>query len=61
MQPAWPLIVSAAIFFPLSVWLAGAYGNHGLWASVHALFIIRAATLLVAYPAMERGVGPGGN
>jgi len=50
------MILSALVYFPLSTWLAGAYGNHGIWAAVHALFALRAATMLLAYPGVERGV-----
>ena len=50
------MIASALVFFPLSTWLAGVYGNHGIWAAVHAMFLLRAATMLVAYPKVERGV-----
>ncbi len=50
------MLVTAALFFPLSVGLAEAFGNHGIWASVYAMFALRTLTLMVAYPAMERGV-----
>ena len=50
------MLLTAAIYFPLSVWLAGMYGNHGIWAAVHAMFALRALTLLLAYPAVERGI-----
>jgi len=50
------MIISAAVFFPLSIWLAGAYGNHGIWAAVYAMFLLRAVTMLASYPAVERSV-----
>ena len=50
------MIVSASLFFPLSIGLASVYGNHGVWAAIHAMFALRAATLLIAYPAVENGV-----
>lgn len=50
------MIASGIVFLPLSLWLAETFGNHGIWASVHALFALRAATMLLAYPAVERGV-----
>lgn len=52
------MILSAGVFFPLSVWLAGAFGNHGIWAAVHAMFVLRAGTLLLAYPSIESGILP---
>jgi len=52
------MIVSAAIFFPLSVWLADIWGNHGIWAAVYAMFALRAATMLLAYPGVERRITP---
>lgn len=50
------MILSALVFFPLSVWLAESFGNHGIWAAVHAMFALRAATMLLAYPGVERGI-----
>ncbi len=50
------MIVSATIFLPVSIWLASAYGNHGIWAAVFAMFALRTLTLAAAYPAMERKV-----
>ena len=39
------MIVSTALFLPASIWLAGPYGNHGLWAAFSLYFIVRGATL----------------
>jgi len=39
------MIVSVALFLPISIWLAGPYGNHGLWAAFSLYFVIRGATL----------------
>ena len=50
------MIVTAMVFFPLSLWLAGAFGNTGVWASLYAMFALRTGTLLIAYPAVEKGV-----
>ncbi|MEO0992587.1 MAG: MATE family efflux transporter [Pseudomonadota bacterium] len=47
------MLVSTAVFLPLSWVLSETYGNHGLWASLWALMIIRAATLGLRYPALE--------
>ena len=51
------MIATAAIFFPLSLWMAGEFGNHGVWGALYAMLAIRAVTLLLAYPTMARGVG----
>ena len=50
------MILTALVYFPLSVWLAGAFGNHGIWMALYAMFALRAGTLLTAYPAVERKV-----
>ncbi|MEM7188639.1 MAG: MATE family efflux transporter [Pseudomonadota bacterium] len=50
------MIVSAGIYFAISGWLANSWGNHGVWAGVWALLILRGVTLLAQYPAMERRV-----
>lgn len=48
------MLVSVAIYtaamFTLPQWL----GNHGLWASVMLFMVVRALTLLVLYPRVER-------
>jgi MATE family multidrug resistance protein len=48
------MIVSLAVY--LAVWwaLTPLIGNHGLWASIHAFFVIRAITLASRYPALVR-------
>ncbi len=47
------MIVSAPIFIAASLWLAPAYGNHGLWASFSIYFLLRAATLGVYLPRLK--------
>lgn len=49
------MIVTAVIFFPATILLAHAYGNHGLWAAFTLYFILRGATLAVYMPRIARG------
>ena len=49
------MLISAGAFIPVSWWAVEAYGNHALWACVHGFLLLRAATLLWRYPALERG------
>ncbi|PQA87865.1 MATE family efflux transporter [Hyphococcus luteus] len=48
------MIVSAFIFIPASLWFAGQWGNHGLWAAFSIYFLLRAATLMVWLPRIEK-------
>jgi MATE family multidrug resistance protein len=48
------MIVSAAIFIPLSLWLGDQFGNHGLWLAFSTYFVLRAATLAVYMPTIKR-------
>ena len=48
------MAVSAAIYFAALAALVPLLGNHGLWASVMVLFVVRAITLALRYPALER-------
>ena len=55
------MIVSLGIFLGAWAVLTPAFGNHGLWASMIVFFLIRAVTLAIYYPALERasfGVRP---
>jgi len=47
------MIVSAPIFIVASLWLASAYGNHGLWAAFSVYFLLRAVTLGVFLPRLK--------
>lgn len=47
------MIVSALVFLPASVWLAGEFGNHGLWAAFSLYFLLRAATLAIVLPRIR--------
>ncbi len=48
------MIVSAGLYFALSWWLAKSMGNDGVWAGIWGFLILRAVTLAVQYPALER-------
>lgn len=53
-------VLSAAIFAVAVAGLGHLLGNHGLWASLVVLYLARAATLGLLYPAIERRVAAGG-
>ncbi|WP_395076700.1 MATE family efflux transporter [Hyphococcus sp.] len=48
------MIISTMIFIPASLWLAGQWGNQGLWAAFSLYFLLRAATLGVWLPRIGR-------
>lgn len=48
------MIVSFGLFIAVWAVLAPAFGNHGLWASMIVFFLVRAMTLAVYYPELER-------
>lgn len=48
------MVVAAACYFPLMLWLKADWGNHGVWAAFTIFMIIRAAALAAHYPALER-------
>ena len=48
------MLLAAGAYFPLSLLLAAQFGNHGVWAAFQLFLALRAATLLAAYPALER-------
>ena len=50
------MIVSLAVFLAAWALLTPAFGNHGLWASLSIFYIVRAFTLGLRYPALERGI-----
>ena len=50
------MIVSLAVFLAAWALLTPAFGNHGLWASLMIFYIVRAATLGLRYPALERRI-----
>jgi MATE family multidrug resistance protein len=51
------MIVSVALYFPLSLLLLWLLGNHGVWLAIHVFLLMRAFTLLRRYPELERQVG----
>ncbi len=55
------MIVTAIIFFPLSILFARTFGNHGLWAAFTVYFILRGATLAVYLPRIRRGISNAGS
>ena len=48
------MFISTAIYLAAWYWLAGAFGNHGLWASLMVFFAARGLTLAARYPALVR-------
>jgi MATE family multidrug resistance protein len=48
------MIVSLAVFMGAWATLTPTFGNHGLWAALLVFFLIRAVTLAIYYPALER-------
>lgn len=49
------MFLSAPAFFALSIVLAGAFGNHGLWAAFLAYFVLRGATMGAVMGRITRG------
>tara|TARA_A100001037_G_scaffold182125_1_gene163135 strand:+ start:2316 stop:3626 length:1311 start_codon:yes stop_codon:yes gene_type:complete len=50
------MIVSVAAYTVLIFTLPQFWGNHGLWAAVMAFMVLRAVTLAIYYPRLERMV-----
>jgi len=48
------MILSAFAFLPLSLALANYWGNHGLWAAFSVYFLLRAGTLGIWLPRIEK-------
>lgn len=48
------MIVSCGLYLLISIWAMDAFANHGVWGALWALLILRAVTLSIAYPALER-------
>ncbi|MEL6506747.1 MAG: MATE family efflux transporter, partial [Pseudomonadota bacterium] len=46
------MILATVIFIPLSLWLPGMMGNHGLWLGFSIYFLARAVGLMIAMPAL---------
>ena len=47
------MLASLGLFL-LAWWLLRSFGNHGLWASLHAHYLARTLTLLVYYPRLTK-------
>ncbi len=47
------MLLSVAIYVVVLAALVPAFGNHGLWASLMVLNVVRAVTLALRYPALE--------
>lgn len=47
------IILSSLVYFPLSYWAAGVWGNHGIWAALWIWLIIRGLSLLALYPRVR--------
>jgi len=47
-------LVSVAVYLAADALLAPAFANHGVWAAFIVFYLARAATLMSAYPALER-------
>lgn len=52
------MVVSVALYVVCVFSLTGTLGNHGLWLSFMVLMTLRAATLLIPYPALVRSISP---
>ena len=50
------MIVSGGLYLALSGIVADAWGNHGVWAGIWGFLTLRALTLGMQYPALERRV-----
>ena len=48
------MLASVAVYTAALFTLPGLLGNHGLWASVMIFMVVRALTLLIFYPRVER-------
>lgn len=48
------MLLSLAFYFIACAVLQGPFGNHGLWASLQLFYVVRALSLLIRLPALER-------
>ena len=49
--------ITLLVYGPTLALLPMVWGNHGLWAALMVLLVVRAITLGRLYPALERSVG----
>ena len=54
------MIVSFLVFAVAILTLKPAFGNTGLWAAMHILFVVRAVTLWWFYADLRRDIEPAG-
>ena len=47
-------VVAVALYFAAAWPMTEAFGNHGLWAALTLSWVLRAVTLALRYPALER-------
>jgi MATE family multidrug resistance protein len=47
------MLLSVAVYVVALAALVPAFGNHGLWAALMVLNVVRALTLAIRYPALE--------
>lgn len=53
------MVLSFAVYAGTVAILLPRFGNHGLWAALMVLFVVRAVSLAVKYPALERSASRG--
>ncbi len=51
-------IAAAGLYIMADMILRPAFGVHGLWAAFLLYYVLRAATLAVAFPALDRSIAP---
>ena len=51
-------IVACGLYLLISIWAMDAHANHGIWGAIWSLLVLRAVTLSVLYPGLERRVAP---
>lgn len=49
------MLTVAVVYFPFSFWMTDTFGNHGVWAGIYTFLILRALTMLWAYPKAIEG------
>lgn len=49
-------IVSCGLYLLISIWAMETHANHGIWAAIWSLLVLRAVTLSALYPGLERRI-----
>lgn len=52
------MLASFVLYVAADIVLRNAFGPHGMWIAFTGFYIVRAVTLAVAYPALERAITP---